>query len=252
MPAVLELLDPQVEWRAPTSLPWGGTFHGHDGFQEFLGKVTEHLDEFRLEPLQLLDVRDRIVVLLRLAGRPTGRATQFNVPEVHVWTLRQGRIVGHEAYFDTAIVLRALGLDTSPDQMDRVLDEHVAAEESHDLDGLMATLTDDAEHDVVGFAQHRGRKDIRAFYEEVFKLLEQKDVQPLRRYYGENFVVDEVIYDGHADGALFGCDGHRGRVSFRMLHVLEFRDGLISRENVWMDIDAARRQLLDDDARVAT
>jgi ketosteroid isomerase-like protein len=25
--AVLDLLDPQVQWRAPESLPWGGTFH---------------------------------------------------------------------------------------------------------------------------------------------------------------------------------------------------------------------------------
>jgi hypothetical protein len=137
---------------------------------------------------------------------------------------------------------------TSPDQMDRVLNEHLAAEEGHDLDRLVATLTTDAEHDVVGFDEHRGRKEIRAFYEEVFKLLKQEEVQPLRRYYGEDFIVDEVIYTGQADGALFGCEGHRGRVSFRMLHVVEFRDGLISRENVWMDLDTARRQLLSGDA----
>jgi hypothetical protein len=29
---------------------------------------------------------------------------------------------------------------------------------------------------------------------------------------------------------------------------VEFRDGLISRENVWMDLDTARRQLLSGDA----
>jgi ketosteroid isomerase-like protein len=34
VPAMLEFLDPQVEWRAPESLPWGGTFRGHDGRQD--------------------------------------------------------------------------------------------------------------------------------------------------------------------------------------------------------------------------
>ena len=37
--AILDLLDPQVEWRAPQSLPWGGVFHGHEGFREFFGKL---------------------------------------------------------------------------------------------------------------------------------------------------------------------------------------------------------------------
>ena len=141
---------------------------------------------------------------------------------------------------------------TSSDQMDRVLNEHFAAEEAHDLERLLATLTEDAEHDVVGFGEHRGRDQIRAFYEQVFELLEQEDVKPLRRYYGNNFMVDEVLYTGQADGALFGSEGYRGRVSFRMLHVVEFRDGLISRENVWMDIDEARRQLLAGESRSAS
>jgi hypothetical protein len=33
------------------------------------------------------------------------------------------------------------------------------------------------------------------------------------------------------------------RISFRLLHVWEYRDGLISRENVWLDGDAIARQL---------
>ena len=56
--------------------------------------------------------------------------------------------------------------------------------------------------------------------------------------------MDEVLYTGEADGALFGLDGHRGKVSFRMLHVVEFRGGRMSRENAWLDVETARRQLL--------
>jgi ketosteroid isomerase-like protein len=41
--AILDLLDPQVEWRAPESLPWGGVFHGHEGFREFFGRLFGQL-----------------------------------------------------------------------------------------------------------------------------------------------------------------------------------------------------------------
>lgn len=131
----------------------------------------------------------------------------------------------------------------TPEQMDAVLGAHFAAEAAHDLEGLLATLTPDCEHDVVGFEVHHGEESIRSFYEQVFALLQQRGVEPLRRYYGENVLVDEVLYTGKADGALFGLDGRRGTVSFRMLHVVEFRDGRMSRENVWLDLDTARRQL---------
>jgi predicted ester cyclase len=44
-------------------------------------------------------------------------------------------------------------------------------------------------------------------------------------------------------GSLLGFPGHGRRVSFRMLHVFEFRDGLISRENIWLDGAAVAAQL---------
>src|SRR5712691_5770116 len=42
---------------------------------------------------------------------------------------------------------------------------------------------------------------------------------------GDNFVVDEVLYTGYANGALFGVECRKGTVSFRILHLIEFRDG---------------------------
>ena len=107
---MLDFLDPQVEWRAPESVPWGGTFRGHEGFREFLGKVLEQPAEFRREMLEYLDAGQRVVVLLRQMGRPKGGDTGYDVPEVHVWTVRDGKIVDFEGCFDTATVLRTLQL----------------------------------------------------------------------------------------------------------------------------------------------
>jgi uncharacterized protein len=109
--AVLDLLDPQVEWRAPESLPWGGTFHGHEGIRDFFAKVADQPAEFGREVQGYLPAGDRVAVLLRLFGRRRVGDGEFNVLEVHVWTVRDGRLVEFDGTFDTATALRALQLE---------------------------------------------------------------------------------------------------------------------------------------------
>ena len=114
MGGMLDFLDPQLEWRAPESVPWGGTFHGRDGFREFVGKLLDQPAEFRREMLEYLDAGERVVVLLRQMGRRKGSDTEYDVPEVHIWTIRDGKIVDFEGFFDTATVLRTLQLQPRP------------------------------------------------------------------------------------------------------------------------------------------
>jgi ketosteroid isomerase-like protein len=116
MGGMLDLLDPELEWRAPESVPWGGTFHGHAGFGEFVGKLLDQPAEFRREVLEYLDAGERVVVLLRQMGRRKGSDTEYDVPEVHIWTIRDGKIVDFEGFFDTATVLRTLQLQPHPSE----------------------------------------------------------------------------------------------------------------------------------------
>jgi predicted ester cyclase len=44
-------------------------------------------------------------------------------------------------------------------------------------------------------------------------------------------------------GQFLGIPGNGKQVKFRILHVFEFRDGRISRENVWLDGAAVAAQL---------
>jgi ketosteroid isomerase-like protein len=48
IPAVFDLLDPQIEWRAPESLPWGGTFRGHDGVRKLFAIFFDQPPEYGL------------------------------------------------------------------------------------------------------------------------------------------------------------------------------------------------------------
>jgi predicted ester cyclase len=69
-------------------------------------------------------------------------------------------------------------------------------------------------------------------------------VTPLKRYYGDDFIVDETMWHGQIkDGAVFLCNGKSGKVSFRLLHIFEFQQGKIAREQAWCDLAAIQRQL---------
>jgi ketosteroid isomerase-like protein len=129
--------------------------------------------------------------------------------------------------------------------MDRLVEEHFAMEASADIDGILATCTDDVEHDDVGVpgTPVPGKAAARTHYEALTRHLQATNVVPLHRYYGENVLVDEVIWEARAVGRPFGIDGRDRPVSVRLLHVFEFRDGLISRENVWLDWVAFAAQL---------
>jgi hypothetical protein len=78
--------------------------------------------------------------------------------------------------------------------MDDVLARNFAAEAAQDRDGILATLTDDAEHEPVGFpgAPFHGHVELMGFDEVLFDELEQQEVQPVRPAHGPDFVVDEV------------------------------------------------------------
>jgi uncharacterized protein len=132
------------------------------------------------------------------------------------------------------------------EQMDQKLDEHFGYEARDDVEGVVGTLDENVEHDVVGWpaGPSRGRAQARAFYEATFPDLADGKVRSLRRLYGENFIVDDSIWSGVAKGRPFGLDGRGRPLEFRLLHVLEFTDrGDIARENVWLDIASIQQQL---------
>ena len=56
-------------------------------------------------------------------------------------------------------------------------------------------------------------------------------------------MILKQIMTGTVIGEMLGLPGHGRRISFRMLHVFEFREGAISRENIWLDSAAIVGQL---------
>ena len=117
-------------------------------------------------------------------------------------------------------------------EMDGSIDEHFGYEARDDVDGVLATLDPDVEHDIVGWplGPSHGRDATRAFYTALFTDLADGQVRNVRRLYGDNFMVDESVWSGMAVGRPFGIEGRGRPLEFRLLHVLEFADdGQIAR-----------------------
>jgi steroid delta-isomerase-like uncharacterized protein len=140
------------------------------------------------------------------------------------------------------------------DEMDRLIEAHLAAEKAGSPAGCVAMYTEDVEHDVVG-APHgplRGKQAAQGFYEQLVRDIATEEMIPTRRYYGDDFCVIEHEWRGTVPGAFLGIPGHGRRIAFRLLHVWEFRDGRISRENVWLDGGAVMQQLTMPPAATGT
>ena len=134
-------------------------------------------------------------------------------------------------------------------EMDKKIDEHFGFEARDDVEGVLATLAPDAEHDVVGsqLGPTRGRDGARPFYVGLFSDLSESKVETIHRLYGENFLVDESLWRGRAPGTPFGLQGKNRPLEFRLLHVVQFSEiGDITRENVWIDLAAIINQLPQD------
>ena len=115
-----------------------------------------------------------------------------------------------------------------------------------DVDGVLASLADEVRHEVVPspMGEQTDKAGIGDFYRMLFADLKGEGVTPLRRLYGEDFVVDEALWHGRVEnGRPFLMDGRSGKVSFRLLHVFELRGGKIAAEQVWCDLAALQRQL---------
>ena len=104
---IAELFAPDVAiWQTP-ELPWGGDYHGHDGAFTFLLKLVEHI-ESQVTTESLFAAGDHVVQTGHTRGKVVANGAQFDVAEVHIWELRDGKVVRFTVYIDTAAMLAAL------------------------------------------------------------------------------------------------------------------------------------------------
>src|SRR5215210_493967 len=98
---VFSLLDPEVAWINPDYAVEPGTRRGHDGFATAMGNLAASFDEYSHLLGEVVENGERILwhTIFRARGRDSG--AQVDIPEQHLWTLRDGRIVQLRWFHDT-------------------------------------------------------------------------------------------------------------------------------------------------------
>jgi len=110
VPAVLSLLDPEVEWTEAERFPYyTGVWRGPDAvLNNLLVPLARDWEGFAARPHEFIADGARVVALGTYAGlfKATGRAMTADF--AHVWTVRGGRLASFKMHTDTAKVLEAV------------------------------------------------------------------------------------------------------------------------------------------------
>ena len=105
--ALMELFGEDVVVEQTPELPWGGYFTGHEGLGQFfltlIGTITSQVT---VSPM--FAAGDVVVQVGRTAGTVNATGRPFDVDEVHLLTIADGKVVRFEAHIDTPAMLAAL------------------------------------------------------------------------------------------------------------------------------------------------
>lgn len=107
---LLGLLDEQIQWvtPGPPELATSGRRTGRQEVGSFFGAVNDLFDIQRFEPAEFIAQGDRVIVLGSETARARSTDALLELDWVHVFTVRDGRVVAFQEHFDTAAVVAAL------------------------------------------------------------------------------------------------------------------------------------------------
>ena len=111
--ALLEVLDPEVEWQDVFALMLGGEtriYRGHEGVRKLFGDLYESFAETNSNYSEIRDLGDRTVAIghLRARGIESGAATESPIWTISHWN--DGKATRVRTYLDPDAALEAAGL----------------------------------------------------------------------------------------------------------------------------------------------
>ncbi len=109
LPAVLQSLDENVIAHQATSLPYGGTYRGHEGFMHMGTAIFNTWENFQVKPDQFLDAGEFVIVRAVMRGKARQTGKPFDMPLVEIWRLQNGSVQEITPfYWDTAATVQLL------------------------------------------------------------------------------------------------------------------------------------------------
>jgi uncharacterized protein len=104
--AVVDAFHPDADMSTLTSeLVRGDSYHGHEGIREYFSSFADVWDRLHLEPDEVRDLGDRILVLGRWSSRGRGSGAEVESPAAWLFAIRDGKIGFCRAYRNEAEAL---------------------------------------------------------------------------------------------------------------------------------------------------
>ena len=86
--------DPDIEFHPGQVFPdVGALFRGHDGYRGIWRQLLKSFEDLRLDPQEVLDMGDRILVTIDLSGHGVGSGVSIGQRVFQLFTLRKGLVV---------------------------------------------------------------------------------------------------------------------------------------------------------------
>jgi len=105
VPAVLAAMDDNIVWNEAesNSLADGNPYKGPDAvLKGVFTRLGENWENFRLADIKLHEMADdKVLATLRYHGKYIKTGNSIDAQAAHLWTLRNGKVIGFQQYVDT-------------------------------------------------------------------------------------------------------------------------------------------------------
>ncbi len=104
---LFQLIDRDCVITQDPALPWGGRHVGHDGFTSFALALLGTINSV-VTPEAMYMADGEVIQFGRTRGTVLANGASFDLPEVHRFTIRDGKAVSAHFTVDTDGMLRAI------------------------------------------------------------------------------------------------------------------------------------------------
>ena len=102
VPAVLGAFADDIEWVEAEGMPYGGVYRGGEAVaQNVFGPITEDVDGFALATGEYIASGGSVAAVVRYTGTGKVSGKPLDVPAVHVWDVRDGKLARFRQFIDT-------------------------------------------------------------------------------------------------------------------------------------------------------
>ena len=109
---VAATLHPQIVMIQADSLPFGGQWHGREGFERWMQAYGEAWSSASATDLRFFEHDDTVVVVAQMEATARASGQSFRAPICHVVRIRDGLLMEFRMfYWDTVATNRALARD---------------------------------------------------------------------------------------------------------------------------------------------